>query len=589
MRARDVARRAAVRAASAFEPDVAAARGRSLAPLRSDVSDVLLIALPALGTCLMLPLGALVDAWALGRLTPGGDPLVASAALAALEANSAIFGFAEGSFAFVAVAMTRVVGARACAGELARARAVRTGLVLAACAGVSAAAALLVRRDALLSRLFGLARAPELLASARAYFAIRALALPAIVTSSASSGACVALRAVPTRAYAFPLAARVLVAALLVSLGGGLRGVALATVASAWLQLALLLAHLRAQLPAMAALRWRASGTGSGVDSDSVDAAAVAPRAAGITLAAAETAAGLPRLVNSTRAAAAPPAAGGSMAASSGVQAWISVSGACAHGGGGAAPRCAVPRVRALVRHALTCGAHAARVHARPCAPPTARRLNGAGAALVVQLLTSAAWAAAGRAVSRSADVQCAAAYHLLGEACHFLACTAAPLSLAAQGLLPAALAGGDGARVRRLLALLLTLAAGVGCAGGTVAVFFGGAAPALLCADAAVCALLQRTAALGALTVFFGAINQALYGCFVGLGWLRAFVAMNGGGALIALWLIARIPPAGGAESLLAVWRAIVSFSALKALLGLAQLPALARRTLSSEPTDTL
>ncbi|KAG8464473.1 hypothetical protein KFE25_003536 [Diacronema lutheri] len=537
MRARDVARRAAVRAASAFEPDVAAARGRSLAPLRSDVSDVLLIALPALGTCLMLPLGALVDAWALGRLTPGGDPLVASAALAALEANSAIFGFAEGSFAFVAVAMTRVVGARACAGELARARAVRTGLVLAACAGVSAAAALLVRRDALLSRLFGLARAPELLASARAYFAIRALALPAIVTSSASSGACVALRAVPTRAYAFPLAARVLVAALLVSLGGGLRGVALATVASAWLQLALLLAHLRAQLPAMAALRWRASGTGSGVDSDSVDAAAVAPRAAGITLAAAETAAGLPRLVNSTRAAAAPPAAGGSMAASSGVQAWISVS----------------------------------------------------GAALVVQLLTSAAWAAAGRAVSRSADVQCAAAYHLLGEACHFLACTAAPLSLAAQGLLPAALAGGDGARVRRLLALLLTLAAGVGCAGGTVAVFFGGAAPALLCADAAVCALLQRTAALGALTVFFGAINQALYGCFVGLGWLRAFVAMNGGGALIALWLIARIPPAGGAESLLAVWRAIVSFSALKALLGLAQLPALARRTLSSEPTDTL
>lgn len=207
-----------------------------------------------------------------------------------------------------------------------------------------------------------------------------------------------------------------------------------------------------------------------------------------------------------------------------------------------------------------------------------------------MQLLSSAAWASAGRAVSRSADVSCAAAYQLLGEGCHFLACAATPLSLAAQGLLPAALAVADRPRARRLLALSLALAAVVGCAGGVAALLLGRAAPALLCTDAAVRALLQRTAALGALTVCLSAINQALYGVFIGLGWLRAFLLMNGGGAIFGLCLLARVPAGSGVESLLAVWRAIASFAALKTVLGLAQLPALIRRTLAptSAATDT-
>lgn len=549
-RANAAARHGGARASAAPEPPAPSRHAASV--LRADLRDVLLLALPALGTCLLPPLAALVDAWALGRLTPGGGAR-ASAALAALEANSALFGFAEGSFAFVAVAMTRVLGAQASAGDLAQARAARAGICLSLCAGGCAALGLVLRRDALLGRTFGLAGVPELLGPARRYLCVRALALPAAVASCAAGGACVALRAVPKRAYGLALCCHVLLAASLVTLGAGVRGVACAKAVSCWVQLLLLLLHVRARLPAVAELRWlpalptgplgrrRAPQAGSG--------AAAAPIAA----------------------AAAGPGGGGQL------RAWVSVSGAaCAAASSapsGAPPPSALPKSLPLTRAI-------AAARPRQHAP-----LRPAGAALGAQLLSSAAWASAGRAASRCGHVPSAAAYQLLGEGCSLLACAATPLSLAAQGLLPAALAAADRGRARRLLALTLALAGGVGCAGGACALLLGRAAPALLCADPAVRALLRTTAPLGGLTVLCSAINQGLYGGFVGLGWLRPFLAMNAGGALFGLGLLARLPAGCGPEGLLAVWRCVAAFSALKTLLGLAQLPALLRGPTLSPP----
>lgn len=309
-----------VHASAALEPPPPTPVPLSSA-LRADVRDILLIALPALGTCLMPPLGNLVDAWALGRLTPGGD-LFASTALAALEANSAIFGFAEGSFAFVAVAMTRVLGAQAVAGDLAQARAARAGIVLSLCAGAGVSLLLLVRRDVLLSRFFGLAGVPGLLAPARAYLALRALALPAAVASCAAGGACVALRAVSKRAYALPLAAHALLSALLVPLGAGLRGVACASVVAAWLQLWLLARHIGRRLPATRRLRWWPEASQLGARARRSGAAAGAPSADALASAAAPAA----RAQEEMGASSEHPLHRGRLAAGQ-LRAWLSVSG----------------------------------------------------------------------------------------------------------------------------------------------------------------------------------------------------------------------------------------------------------------------
>ncbi|KAJ1639512.1 hypothetical protein T492DRAFT_935636 [Pavlovales sp. CCMP2436] len=222
------------------------------------------------------------------------------------------------------------------------------------------------------------------------------------------------------------------------------------------------------------------------------------------------------------------------------------------------------------------------------------------GAALCAQLLASAAWASAARAVSLCAHVPSAASYQLLGEACHVLASAATPLSLAAQGLLPVAVSqqrqrcapgsktaaasaasaldgGGGGERARRLVRATMGLAMAVGTL-GALCVLALGCAPSLLCADVQVQAALRACAPLGALSVLLGALAQGLYGIFIGCGWLRAFLLANAASAAIALALFARVPAGGGPAALLATWRGVVLLYALKCALGLLQLPALVR-----------
>jgi len=69
-------------------------------------SQIIAFALPVLGACLAEPLLSMIDTLAIGRLSQKG----ASAALAALGVNAAIFNVIACSTAFLCTASTAVVG-----------------------------------------------------------------------------------------------------------------------------------------------------------------------------------------------------------------------------------------------------------------------------------------------------------------------------------------------------------------------------------------------------------------------------------------------------------------------------------------------
>lgn len=201
-----------------------------------------------------------------------------------------------------------------------------------------------------------------------------------------------------------------------------------------------------------------------------------------------------------------------------------------------------------------------------------------------MQLLNSFTWSSAGRGVALCADVSCIAMHQVLSEACYFLACVATPLSMAAQGLLPAAVSRCEVLRARRILASVVILAVALGLGGGAVIIGFGLGAPGALAEDAGVRALLSRFAPLGALSVLANCVNSGLYGVYVGCGWLPRFFAMNVVSTLVAIAAFLSVPAARGGYTLGCAWAGIVGFCVLKCVLGLLQLPGLVSRTLPRE-----
>lgn len=216
----------------------------------------------------------------------------------------------------------------------------------------------------------------------------------------------------------------------------------------------------------------------------------------------------------------------------------------------------------------------------RPFPPPIVRRMTPAsfplpaGAAFVVQMLSSVTWSLAGRSVALCHDPSVIGAHQLLGETSYFLTCASIPLSLASQSLLP----GRRHEHVHRLVGTVLSMSVGLGVVGAAIVQGVATVGSTCLSKSPSITAILRTFSPVAALSVFFGCVNSALYGINIGLGALRSFFAINAVSSVVGaagFFLVPRgdFPPP---TRLLQTWWTIVAFTGLKAALGLAQLPRL-------------
>lgn len=218
-------------------------------------SQIVSFALPVLGACLAEPLLSMIDTLCVGRLTAGG----ASASLAALGVNAAIFNVVACSTAFLCTASTSVIGSLPPAAAVSTAvisslppaaaaaappyppppagaaRAFSDGVFLALVIGLAIGLVTQLSCGPLLSRFYHLEPGTPVFHLACTYLRIRAMAAPAATVTLVSAGVAFGLGDART-----PLLA--VVAAMLVNLAGdllliprlGLAGAALATAAATW-------------------------------------------------------------------------------------------------------------------------------------------------------------------------------------------------------------------------------------------------------------------------------------------------------------------------------------------------------------------
>jgi Na+-driven multidrug efflux pump len=200
-------------------------------------------AVPVLGACLAEPLLSMIDTLCVGRLSAVG----ASAPLAALGVNAAIFNVVACSTAFLCTASTAVIGALPPAAAAApaataplpppagAARAFSDGLFLALLVGLAIGGATQLSCGPLLRRFYHLEPGTPVCQQAASYLRIRSLAAPAVTATLVSAGVAFGLGDSRT-----PLLA--VLAAMLVNLTGdllliprmGLVGAAVATAAATW-------------------------------------------------------------------------------------------------------------------------------------------------------------------------------------------------------------------------------------------------------------------------------------------------------------------------------------------------------------------
>lgn len=212
--------------------------GSGLSP-PSASSQIVSFALPVLGACLAEPVLSMIDTLCVGRLSAGG----ASASLAALGVNAAIFNVVACSTAFLCTASTAVIGALPLATATSdqappppgAARAFSDGMFLALVVGLGIVLATQLSCGPLLYRFYHLDPGTPVFTLACSYLRIRSLAAPAATATLVSAGVAFGLGDART-----PLLA--VVAAMLVNLAGdliliprmGLAGAAVATAAATW-------------------------------------------------------------------------------------------------------------------------------------------------------------------------------------------------------------------------------------------------------------------------------------------------------------------------------------------------------------------
>lgn len=180
------------------------------------MKEVLALSLPILAACLAEPTLSTIDTLCVGRLSGVG----ASAGLAALNVNCAIFNMVACVTSFLCTATTAVVGRSLGegAGDEPSARALRDGLLLSTSLGCIFAAILFFGQAPILSRGFGLARTGPVWVPAANYLKIRALSCPAALATLVSVGVCLGRQDMktPLRGVLLATAVNILGDALLV-------------------------------------------------------------------------------------------------------------------------------------------------------------------------------------------------------------------------------------------------------------------------------------------------------------------------------------------------------------------------------------
>lgn len=224
-------------------------------PNEGSVQELVSFSLPILAACLAEPLLSTIDTLAIGRLSTTG----ASAGLAALNVNAAIFNMVSVITSFLCTATTTVVGQGMAAqtGPIgqqddASARGLRDGLVISTLLGCLIGGFLVLGESTILGGGFGLLRSGPVWGPAAAYLKIRALSVPAALATLVGVGVCLGRQdtSTPLKGVLLATVVNVFGDGLLVwKLGWGLTGAAIATAAasyaSAFLICGLLLRELK--------------------------------------------------------------------------------------------------------------------------------------------------------------------------------------------------------------------------------------------------------------------------------------------------------------------------------------------------------
>jgi len=213
--------------------------------------EILSFAIPVLGACLAEPLLSMIDTLCIGRLSHGS----ASAALAALGVNAAIFNVVTCSTAFLCTASTAVIGSLPAEAEHASndsgdgsapalqplvhsnqvSCAFADGMLLAVLLGLMIGTITQMACGPLLARFYHLQRGTAVYGLATSYLRIRALAAPAATATLVGAGIAFGLGDSRTPLFA-------VLAAMIINLAGdiflvprfGLVGAAIATASATW-------------------------------------------------------------------------------------------------------------------------------------------------------------------------------------------------------------------------------------------------------------------------------------------------------------------------------------------------------------------
>lgn len=187
----------------------------------------------------------MVDTVCIGRMAAA-----ASASLAALGVNSAVFNVIATSTTFLCTASTAVIGQGADSDDdHVAARTLVNGLALALTLGVLVGSGVCLASGALLSRVYHLAPGSEVHALASGYLRVRALSTPAALATLVSAGVAFGMgdSVTPLVAVAAAMATNVCGDLLLIP-RFGLAGAAVATAAAAWVGALSLVTRLSARL-----------------------------------------------------------------------------------------------------------------------------------------------------------------------------------------------------------------------------------------------------------------------------------------------------------------------------------------------------
>lgn len=207
--------------------------------------QIVAFALPVLGACLAEPLLSMVDTVCVGRMANA-----ASASLAALGVNSAVFNVIATSTTFLCTASTAVIGQGAGSdNDGVAARTLVDGMALALALGVLIGSGVCLASGVLLARVYHLLPGSEVHALAAGYLRVRALSTPAALATLVSAGVAFGMgdSLTPLVAVAAAMVTNVCGDLLLIP-RFGLAGAAVATAAAAWVGAISLVSRLSARL-----------------------------------------------------------------------------------------------------------------------------------------------------------------------------------------------------------------------------------------------------------------------------------------------------------------------------------------------------